>query len=146
MLLASLGINSLIAEKFREKVEFLSLKISLFLFPLSFLSLFPSLFPIQSGWESFGQEDLSSHATCQILSGSWDYILSSYPLTLDFPPMTLCHVSTHDPHLSSCLTNSAHDTWHFLSHSKCVKCLALPLCLEKYENFNCLEIRRNSTW
>ena len=33
---------------------------------------------------------------------------------------------THGPHLSSCLTNSAHDMWHLLSHSKCVKCPVLP--------------------
>ena len=32
------------------------------------------------------------------------------PLLWDFPLMSSCHVSTHDPYLSSCLTNSTHDT------------------------------------
>ena len=48
------------------------------------------------------------------------------PLLWDFYQMASCHVSTHGPHLSSCLTNSTHDKWHLLSHSKCVKCLAPP--------------------
>ena len=32
---------------------------------------------------------------------------------------------------SPCLTNSAPDTWHIVSHSKCAKCPALPLLPRK---------------
>ena len=69
----------------REKVELLSLKIPLFLslsYSLSSL-LLPK--PVGRAWVKIGTRDLSSHATCQISIGSWDYTLSSYPPTLDFP-------------------------------------------------------------
>ena len=52
--------------------------------------------------------------------------LSYYPPTLDFHPIRRCHMSTWAPLGSPCLINSAPDTWHLLSHSKCVKCPALP--------------------
>ena len=56
------------------------------------------------------------------------------PSTLDFHPMASCHMSTHGPHLSSCLTNPAHDMWHLLSHSKCDTCPA-PLGVSKNVKF-----------
>ena len=42
-------------------------------------------------------------------------------------------MSTWAPLGSPCLTNSEPDTWHTVSHLKCVKCPALPRCLEKRE-------------
>ena len=128
MLLASLEFDGPIAGKFREKLDTLSIKIPSFLSPSFSLSNFPS----QTVWEKRGVKIwVLSLATCQSSIGSWDYTLSSYPPTLDFHPMASCHVSTHGPHLSSCLTNSAPDTWHLLSHSKCAKCPALPPLSQK---------------
>ena len=72
-------------------------KLSSFL-PLS-LSFF--LFPSQTGCVKVGQENFSSHATCPLLSGSLDYTLSTYPSTMDFHPLTRCHLSPMASHLSS---------------------------------------------
>ena len=116
--LGSSEFYSPIVGKFREKLEPLSLKI-----PSFSLSNFPS----QTVWEKIGVKFwVISLATCQFSIGSWDYTLSLIHLLWDFHPMASCHVSTHGPHLRSCLTNSAHDTWHSVSHSKCVKCPPLP--------------------
>ena len=120
MPLGSPGFYGSITVNFREKVDTLSLQNS------PFLSLFPSP---KTGWESLGQDDLSSHATCQATIGWRGFPYPLIPLLCDFHQMESCHVSTHGPHLSSCLTNSAHDTWHLLSHSKCAK----YRCLEKRE-------------
>ena len=48
-------------------------------------------------------------------------------------------MSMWDPLSSPCLNNSAFDTWHAMSHSKCVKCPVLPSCLEKHEILTVLE-------
>ena len=81
LLLASQETDGPIVGNSREKVELLSLKIPPFL-PLSFslsILIFPK--PVGRAWVKIGTSDLSSHATCQILSGLWDYTLSLIHLT-----------------------------------------------------------------
>ena len=101
--------------------------------------------PPQTGWSTWVKRIVLS---CHMSTFHWliGLLLSSYPPTLDFHPIRRCHMSTWAPLGSPCLTNSAHDTWHLLSHSKCVKCPALPSLLRKTGNFDYLGIRRNSTW
>ena len=115
--------DCLIAGNSREKLEPLSLKIP------SFLSLSFSLSnsPSQPVWEKRGVKFVGP-LTCHMSIFYWlmGLHLIPYPSTLDFHPMASCHVSTHGPHLSSCLTNPTHDTWHLLIYSKCAKCLILP--------------------
>ena len=101
----------------------------------SFLSLSFSLsnFPPKP----FGRRDesrLGPH-TCHMSTFHWliGFPYPLYPSTLDFHPMTSCHVSTHGPHLSSCLTNFAHDMWHSMSLSKCVNVSHPSRYLEKRE-------------
>ena len=138
MSLGSPGFEGPITGKSREKLDTLFLKTLYFLFPY----LVPSP---KSCWESLGQEDLSSHATCQAIIGLLGFHYPLIPILWDFPLMASCHVSTHGPHLSSCLTNSTHDTWHLLIHSNCAKCPALSQLPRKTWNSDYLGIRRNST-
>ena len=93
LLLASPKTNGPIAENSREKIEFLSQKIPLISLSYPRFALSPSPKQVGSTWS----RELSSLATCPIAISSLDYILSSYPPTLDFHPMASCHVSTHVP-------------------------------------------------
>ena len=134
LLLASPETNGLIARNSRENVEFLSLKnptlFSLLRFPLLPLSLLLS----QPIWSRLRQETCHLNATCPILSGSWDYTLSSYPTTLRFSSNGMMACVHPWPTLvisMPCLTNFAQDTWHSVSYSKCAKCSALPMLPRK---------------
>ena len=131
-----MGINfasypdGLIAVKSREKVELLSLKA---LSSSLFLSLF--LFsPPQTGWVKLGQENLSFLAKCEAPIGFLDYTLSPYPSTMDFHPLTCCHMSTSVPlelslfdfltswHVAQCETlNTCHVSHVTLGVSKNMK-------------------------
>ena len=107
--LVSSEFDGPITGKSREKVDSLSLK--LFLSPsFSNFSHFP--LPNRLG-EDRGQVECP--VTCHMSNSHWllRLHLIPYPSTIDFHPITCCHMG---PHLSSCLTHSAHDTWYLLSH------------------------------
>ena len=120
-------------ENFREKVEPLSLK-SLpslsFLFSLYFSLSFPPL-------QRLGQVgQVGEYSSCHMSTYYWLIWIISHPLSIivDFHPLRICHMSTWASFGSPSLTNSAHDTWHLLSHSNCTKCPPnYPRCLEKHE-------------
>ena len=119
------------------------LSLSLSLFPLSFLSLFS--LPNRLG-EDRGQ--VRCPLTSHVSNSNWLFRLYLIPLSIYHGfslNHTLQHVS-HGSHLSSYLTHFAHDTWHLLSHSQCVKCPAPPLVPRKTWNSDCLGIRRNLRW
>ena len=121
MLLVSPESDGPIAENSRENVELLSLKISLF--SLSYFTI--CSFPLtQIGWVNLVKRIVLS---CNMSTFHWliGLPLSSYPPTLDFHPIRRCHMSTWAPLDSPCLTNSAPDTRHTVSHSKYAKCPAL---------------------
>ena len=144
MLLASSELAGPIAGNSREKVELLSLKISLSLSPLASLSLFPSPKLI---WVKVGQENCP--LTCQVSSFHWLMGLHPYPYpsTLRFSPNGMMPCVSSEPHLSSSLTASALDTCRLLATQNVPSVLHPSRCLEKREiptvsEFD--EIRRGS--
>ena len=67
---------------------------------------------------------------------------STYPPIFDFPPIRRCHMSPMGPTLELKWPDSAPDTWHTVSHSKCAKCPALCLLPRKMCKFR---LSQNST-
>ena len=140
MSLGSPGFDGPITENFREKVEPLSLKS----FPFSlipFLSLFFLSFPPLKRLGQVGQ--VGEYFSCHMSAYNWFIWITSHPLSIivDFHPLRRCHMSAWGPLGSPCLTNSALDTRHLLSHSKCAKCPALPSLPRKTCKFR---LSRNS--
>ena len=68
--------------------------------------------------------------------------LSTYPSTLNFSPIRRCRMSPMGLTLELKLTDSAPDTWHIVSHSKCAKCPILRSLPQKMCKFR---LSRNST-
>ena len=124
MSLGSPGFDRPITGNSREKLELLSLKIPLF-------SLSCSRFSLPNWLGQLGQENCPLMPHVQLLLVPWIIPTSLIHLLWDFPPIRRCHMSTWAPLGSPCLTNSAPDTWHTVSHSKCVKCPILRLLPRK---------------
>ena len=135
MSLGSSGFDCPITKNSREKLELLSLKITLF-------SLSYSWFALPNWLGQLGQENCPLMSHVQMLLVPWITPTSLIHLLWDFPPIRRCHMSTWAPLGSPCLTNSAPDTWHTVSHSKCAKCLALRSLPRKTCKFR---LSRNST-
>ena len=136
MSLGSPGFDRPIIGNSREKLELLSLKISLF-------SLSCSRFALPNWLGKLGQENCPLMPHVQLLLVPWITPTSLIHLLWDFPPIRRCHMSMWAPLGSPCLNNSAPDTWHTVSHSKCAKCPSLRSFPQKTCN---LRLSRNSTW
>ena len=128
--------DDLNTEKSREKLDFLSLKTLHFLKICSPLSHCQILAKME-------KRCLLLSPYCHMSSHHW-LIWISYPLIL----LPLIFLQLGDatcplgPTLELKLTHFAPDTWHTMSHSKCVKCLALRSLPQKTCKFR---LSRNST-